>query len=181
MTSGSGSFARKGEKVNFSAVLLRPDSSKYRAEGQTVKAELFREEWKIAQQRGVGGRINTRWERVSESEAESIVAFKGSEASFNFSPSKAGMYYVKLTGADSDGRTSLTMLRFYVTGSEWVRWGGEDTEDIGLKLDKPVYRPGENAKILIQSPLQSGTYLITVEREGIIDEHIMEIKGSAKL
>jgi uncharacterized protein YfaS (alpha-2-macroglobulin family) len=180
MSSGSGSFARKGEKVSFSSVLLRPDSTQYPADGQTVKAELYHEEWKMAQQRGVAGRINTRWERVTELEAETLVSFKGSEGSFQFSPSKAGSYSVKLYGTDKEGRKALTQLHFYVTGSDWVRWGAEDSDDIGLKLDKTIYKPGENAKVLIQSPLPQGSYLVTVEREGILDEQIVEIKGSAE-
>ncbi|HOV64468.1 MAG TPA: alpha-2-macroglobulin family protein, partial [Spirochaetia bacterium] len=180
MASGSGSFARKGEKVNFSSVLVRPDSSPYPAEGLTVKAELYREEWKLAQQRGVAGRINTRFERVTSLEDTRDVLFKGSDAQFQFSPSKAGSYFVKLSGTDKEGRKALTQYHFYVTGSDVVRWGAEDSEDIGLKPDRAIYKPGENARILIQSPLPEGTYLVTVEREGILDEQIVEITGSAE-
>jgi uncharacterized protein YfaS (alpha-2-macroglobulin family) len=42
-----------------------------------------------------------------------------------------------------------------------------------------MYKPGETAKILVRSPLEKGKYLLTLEREGIISQRIINLEGSA--
>ena len=80
---------------------------------------------------------------------------------------------------DEKNRTALTEYYFYSTGSDWVVWGSEGANDITLYSDKQVYKTGDKAKILVQSPLPQGSYLITIEREGIFEEKIVNLKGSA--
>ena len=46
---------------------------------------------------------------------------------------------------------------------------------------KNIYEPGDTAKVLVQSSLPEGSYLLTIEREGILEEKIIKLKGSANL
>jgi uncharacterized protein YfaS (alpha-2-macroglobulin family) len=43
--------------------------------------------------------------------------------------------------------------------------------------DKKVYRPGEKARLLVKSPLPKARYLLTVEREGILDQRTVGLSG----
>ncbi|GHV18393.1 hypothetical protein FACS189493_7780 [Spirochaetia bacterium] len=61
-----------------------------------------------------------------------------------------------------------------------MRWGSADADAITLTTDKQIYAPGETAKILVRSPLPRGKYLLTLEREGIISEKIIDLDGSAR-
>lgn len=144
-----------------------------------IEAELYRVTWKLARRQGVAGRINSRWERTDELEYSTAV--HPGEGRVEFTPKQSGRYYLRLSARDAAGRIAVTDIPFYSTGAEWVRWGGLDEDQIELKPDKQIYEPGETAQILVQTPLPEGNYLLTVEREGIISEEIISIKGSSRL
>ncbi len=175
-------FVAKGKAATARWALVNPDGkegSPADIDGE-VRLSLYRVSWKMAQQEGVYGRINTRWEQVEELEDERTVP-PASAGGFEFTPKESGSYYVMIEARDRAGRRAVTRLSFYSTGSDWIRWGGSGSEDIELQADRPLYRPGDTARILIKSPLPEGDYLITVEREGILDERVVHLKGSARL
>jgi uncharacterized protein YfaS (alpha-2-macroglobulin family) len=97
----------------------------------------------------------------------------------SFTPSASGQWEIRFSGKDSKGRIAQTRYSFYVTGAGWVQWGRGDADSITLTPDKRSYAPGETAKLLVQSPLPKGKYLLTIEREGILEEKIIELDGSA--
>lgn len=173
-------FVRKGEEVELEWALVRPDGTVYGEAPAGASMELFRRSWKVAQQQGVGGRINTRYEMVLEPVEESALSGTGS-GTLSFTPPTSGSYLVRLSGSDPAGRPAVTELTFYATGSDMVRWGYDSPDMIGLETDRPSYAPGETAKILVKSPLSAGDYLVTVEREGVLDERIVHLEGSANV
>ncbi|MEW5817340.1 MAG: alpha-2-macroglobulin family protein, partial [Spirochaetota bacterium] len=176
-------FVEKGKKISLLYALVDPDGAPLQkaAGPQTLKAGLYRVTWKLSQQQGVYDYINTRYERVEVLEAEHKVDLKAGEGSLSFVPGESGEYFIRLTAQDASNRQAVTDVPFYSTGADWVRWKSEDTNDIDLKSDKALYNPGETAKILIQSPLPEGNYLVTLEREGIFEERFIKLKGSARL
>jgi len=159
-----------------------PDAFPSRGE---VSFQLVRHEWKQARQVGVGGRINLVWERVEEIVEEHKVPINpGSTATyigggFNFTPDRGGMWEARLQSQDSRGRIAATRFRFFVSGAGLVRWSADDVDIITLTPDRQSYAPGETAQILVRSPLERGRYLLTLEREGIISQQIIELDGSA--
>ena len=68
--------------------------------------------------------------------------------------------------ARSTGRKTRTDLTFYATGSGATSWRGEGNR-IELTPERKTWKPGERARILIQSPWDQATALLTLEREGI--------------
>ncbi|WP_455383490.1 alpha-2-macroglobulin family protein [Salinispira pacifica] len=146
-----------------------------------VKTTLIRHTWKLAQQRGVYGRINTRYEEVDETVSEEVVALKGARGSYSFTVEQPGSYTLRLATTDEQERGVVTELSFYATGAGWVRWGLEDSDEINLIPDRESYEVGDTAHLLVQSPLPKGSYLVTIEREGIFDERIVELEGSANV
>jgi alpha-2-macroglobulin len=175
-------FVQKGEKVKFRWILVRPDGRPYRGDSEKMGAELFRREWKLVQQQGVSGRVNSRYEMVLEPVDELVLDSSSSgRGEISFTPPSSGSYLVRFRGEDDFGRPAVTELSFYATGSDLVRWGSDSPGMIGLETDRPSYAPGDTANILIKSPLPSGSYLVTVEREGIFDERVIELDGSANV
>lgn len=175
-------YVGKGENVELEFVLAGPGGDPYEPpEGGTLRMALYREEWKLAHQQGVGGSLNTRWERLEELEQTQEGRISGPRGRLSFVPERSGAYIVELSTADSRGRPVVTRLRFYATGSDWIRWAGDGANDILLSAEKPVYRAGETARILVRTPLPKGRYLITLEREGILEERIETIEGSTHL
>jgi len=174
-------FVKKGEKTDVEYVIIEPDGKTYDSFNKESKLslKLYKQDWKVSKQKGVYGRINMRWERVEELENEQTITLKNYNGKIGITPKDCGSYFILLEANDRQGRIALTKLYFYSTGAEWVRWRQEDDNDITLIPDKNIYKPKETIRLLVQSPLKEGRYLLTIEREGIFEEKVIDIKGSA--
>lgn len=174
-------FVKKNQSQTVEFILVDTKGDIYSGIDKNKKLDvrLYTNEWKIAQQEGVYDEINTRYEMVEAVEYEQKISLNDFKGSFSIKPEKCGEYILELSSTDNFGRKVLTNLRFYSTGSEWIMWGGEKANDITLLTDKNIYEPGESVKLLVQSPLQKGRYLLTIEREGIFEEKVIDLEGSA--
>lgn len=186
-SSASARILSAGDKASLSWALVKPDGTFFAAPRGwkgSVKAQLVRYEWKTARQAGVGGQVNLVWEKTENIETEQTIdlsAVKGDLSGvINFTPSQSGLWEVRLSSEDPQGRKILTKYQFYVSGAGWVRWGSDDADIISITTDKTMYTPGEKAVLLVRSPLPRGKYLLTIEREGIISEKIIDLEGSAQ-
>jgi uncharacterized protein YfaS (alpha-2-macroglobulin family) len=182
----SAYFLSAGQPATLSWALVSPNGDGVQNQtGQDLSIQLVRHEWKQARQAGTGGRINLVWERVEEIAEQRNVKIAPAKTNeiisgvFNFTPNKSGLWELRLTSHDQKNRIAATRSRFYVSGAGWVRWGSDDVDAINLTTDRQSYAPGETAKIMIRSPLEKGKYLLTLEREGIISQKIIELNGSA--
>ncbi|MDR3337223.1 MAG: alpha-2-macroglobulin [Treponema sp.] len=186
----SAYFVPAGDPAAISWALVGPEGPLTEGEGE-LTAEFVRWDWKQARQAGIGGRVNLIWERVEtvveERSVDLAQAGKGKNAKGGpvsgvlvFTPGEGGQWEARLRSRDRAGRPAFTRFPFYVSGSGWVRWGAHDADAITMTPDKSLYAPGETAKLLVQSPLARGKYLLTLEREGIISEKIIELDGSAR-
>jgi uncharacterized protein YfaS (alpha-2-macroglobulin family) len=179
--SPSAYLLPEGSPAALSWSLLTPGGLPCAGAGD-LSVQFVRYEWKQARQAGIGGRVNLLWERVEDAAEERTVEAlrKNNSGSIAFTPDKAGQWEIRLRSLDSQGRAAVTRFGFYVTGAGWVRWGNGDADSITVTPDRAAYVPGDTAKLLVRSPLPQGKYLLTLEREGIISEKILELDGSAR-
>jgi uncharacterized protein YfaS (alpha-2-macroglobulin family) len=187
----SAYFLAAGKPAALSWALVSPDGTGYAGPQNwqgDMTAQLIRYEWKQTRQAGIGGRVNLVWEKVEELVEERKIELnnksrietgKSFAGFFNFTPEKSGQWEIRLHSRDREGRAAVTMLRFYVSGAGWVRWGADDVDSISITPDRDMYAAGDTAKLLVRSPLPKGSYLLTVERESIISQNIIELNGSA--
>lgn len=83
-------------------------------------------------------------------------------------PLPAGGFYVLQARADADNqRFTITREALYAIGAGYTAWQRYDHNRIDLVADKKRYKPGETAKIMIESPWELATALVTTEREGV--------------
>ena len=80
---------------------------------------------------------------------------------------EGGSYEVVASATDAEGRTSSSVWNFYATGPGYTAWQRYDHQRIDLVPEKTTWRPGESARIMIQSPWETATALVTVERERV--------------
>ncbi|QQO10533.1 alpha-2-macroglobulin family protein [Breznakiella homolactica] len=178
---------KAGSSATLSWALVTPEGNYFSApsgwDGE-VSLQLIRYEWKTTRQAGVGGRVNLVWERVEkvvEEKTADLSSIRGNlSGTLRFTPDQSGQWEIRIRSKDQQDRPVFTRYGFYVSGAGWVRWGSDDADSISLTTDKTEYVPGETATILIRSPLPKGKYLLTLEREGIISEKIIELDGSAE-
>ena len=81
-----------------------------------------------------------------------------------------GSFVLTATARDADNRVTVTTTSFYVLGPGYTAWSRYDHNRIDLVPERATYKPGETARIMIQSPWERATALLTTEREGIRSE-----------
>ena len=78
-----------------------------------------------------------------------------------------GFFTLEARGRGADGRFAVTRTSFYVLGSGYTAWQRFDHNRIELTPERQTYKPGDTARIMVQSPWEQATALVTTEREGI--------------
>jgi hypothetical protein len=74
---------------------------------------------------------------------------------------------VELRGRDAEGREFYSATRHYVWGDDVSPWEYLNDSELKLVPDKGKYRPGETARILVQTPVDA-ELLVTVERGRVL-------------
>ncbi len=90
---------------------------------------------------------------------------------------EAGEVELIASATDSDGRSASAVSSVYVTRQGELWFGGEDNDRIDVLPEKKSYQPGEVAKFQVRSPFRFATALVAVEREGIIETHVVQLDG----
>ncbi|MEM9997309.1 MAG: alpha-2-macroglobulin family protein, partial [Bacteroidota bacterium] len=147
---------------------------------ENLKVELIRQQWNSVREVGGDGRLRWRSERTEEVVGSRTVETEAGRAVRLRMPVRlGGSYIVRATGYDVRGNVIKTEAYFYATGAGYVAWERSDDDHLDLVADKKSYAPGETARILVPSPYEQATALVTVEREGIISSRVVEVEGSA--
>lgn len=90
---------------------------------------------------------------------------------------EAGEVELIASATDGEGRDAKAVSSVYVTKQGELWFGGEDNDRIDVLPEKKSYQPGEIAKFQVRSPFRFATALVAVEREGIIETHVVKLDG----
>jgi hypothetical protein len=168
---------QSGENIELSLIAIRPSGEK--VAGAKVDYRVVRQEWKSIQKARLGG----RYEWVSEM-TETVVS-KGQATTRRDStlvviPARdPGYYYIEAQVRDDKSRVSKTTNYFYVCGAGYAGWEMRDDDIIELVPDRDLYQVGDTARIMVKSPYDSATALITVERELVLKKFTKKLRGNA--
>ena len=91
---------------------------------------------------------------------------------------EGGQYRLTARATDAEGRTTTTSAWFYAVGAGYTAWERYDHNRIDLVPEKKTYSPGETAQIMIKSPWERATALLTTEREGIRSHERFELTST---
>lgn len=90
---------------------------------------------------------------------------------------QAGNVDLVVTAKDGDGRASTATTSVWVTREEDLWFGDTNTDRIDVLPEKTAYEPGETARFQVRMPFRFATALVAVEREGIIETHVVKLDG----
>ncbi len=90
---------------------------------------------------------------------------------------QAGEIELVATARDAAGRTSQAAGSVWVTRQGELWFGGENHDRIDLLPEKKAYQPGETARLQVRMPFRHATALVAVEREGILETHVVQLNG----
>ena len=89
-----------------------------------------------------------------------------------------GYFEVTAVAKDAEGRSTTTKTGFYSLGAGYTAWERFDHNRITLVPEKTTYAPGDTARVMIQSPWERATALLTTEREGVRTRRQFEITST---
>jgi hypothetical protein len=90
---------------------------------------------------------------------------------------EAGNVDLVVTAKDGSGNASTATTSVWVTREDELWFGGENTDRIDVLPEKASYEPGETARFQVRMPFRFATALVAVEREGIIETHVIKLDG----
>lgn len=166
-------FAKKGDKLEFPFILVDAEGKPLEGAGlvSSIEYKLEREVWTMANEQSVDDSIYTRWEKTEELEAQGKLE-PAAAGKISLEMKEAGWMTLTVLGRDASGNLTKSQLDFYVTGGGSSWHDRYNSQSINLTPDKSMYNPGDKARILMESPLPAGDYLITLEREGIFTQEV---------
>ncbi len=149
------------------------------AQASPVSAKIRRLEWHSVRKVGLSGRLEWVSDKEEIELPSQTFAVPEKGGTFSFTPAQSGQYQVTFETQDAQGRLVRGGFDVMVYGKDGAPWEQGDDDLLTLKQDKNSYRPGEKARIHVQSPYPSAYALVSVEREGIIDAWTTSVKGGA--
>lgn len=170
-----------GQEAVIDLVTLAPDGSPMG--GQRVDLTLFSRTWNTTRAKGVDGRyyydnepkddVIATWSATTDADGKAMTQVE--------IPS-GGQFRILAVVHDNAGREAKADTSIYAWSSTYINWPHSNNNRMTVLADKPEYRVGETAKLLIQSPFQGENVraLITIEREGIIRRTVIPIESSAQ-
>jgi hypothetical protein len=175
----STQFANIGENIDVQVAAVT-------AEGRPVapaKASLrwIRRTWVTERKDAAGGGfewVSSSREEILENRDIEVGPDAGRVATF--SALQAGSYVIEAEGTDARGRIAKTRKSVWIWGGA-ASWESTDAGQVELIAERRVWKVGETARVVAQSPYEEAEALITVERNGVITEEVRHLSGSAPL
>ncbi|MBE2261483.1 MAG: alpha-2-macroglobulin, partial [Burkholderiaceae bacterium] len=82
-----------------------------------------------------------------------------------------------VTATDAQGHTSQAARSVWVTRQGELWFGGDNHDRMDVLPEKKSYLAGETAKFQVRMPFRHATALVAVEREGVMETHVMQLDG----
>lgn len=78
---------------------------------------------------------------------------------------------------DMTGHPARAAATIWVTRQGEVWFGGDNQDRMDLIPEQRAYEPGQTARFQVRSPFRHATALVAVERNGIVDSRVVELRG----
>ncbi|MDO8672140.1 MAG: hypothetical protein Q7O66_12035, partial [Dehalococcoidia bacterium] len=162
--------------------LITENTQAFAVSNKAIDLQLFEQKWYSVQEKGPDGRFSwtSKVDSVLVSRATTMSDGEG-KANTSLILPKAGSYKILATGKDERGNEVRSSTYVYASGSDMVYWKVENNDRIDLIADKPSYKPGETAKVLIPSPFPKAKALLTIERGHIMSYQTLDINSTSQV
>ena len=139
-------------------------------ESASIEMRAARLEWE---------RRKGEWQSIEKDPESCTATFEGGDPiSCRFQPGRSGIYRVRATVEDDEGRLNQSSLHIWVAGDSGItRPEQPDEADVELVADRDRYEPGETADILIHPPFTPAEGLVTIRRDGIVETRRVHIES----
>jgi uncharacterized protein YfaS (alpha-2-macroglobulin family) len=132
-----------------------------------VGIDLHRIQWNSVRESTGHGFYNWTSERKELEAGHFDVTTAAAPVPLHIPITDGGEYLIIATAKDAEGRSTTTRTWFYAVGGGYTAWERYDHNRIDLVPEKKTWKPGETARIMVKSPWEHATALLTTEREGV--------------
>ena len=94
-------------------------------------------------------------------------------------PRTSGEVVLVARAKDDGGREAFATTSVWVRGDDEWWFEPANHDRIDLIAEKKRYEPGETAKFQVRMPFRQATVLVTVEREGVLWQKVVELDGKS--
>ncbi len=169
-----GYFLDTKKTQRFSAVLLDAAGKPVAGKGTIL---VKKRDWNcVWNDWGYRGSYNC--EEKDEKVLDKKVSFTTDPIDFEFIPSTSGDYVVEVSSADKEVATASEEIFAY--GGGGGSWQSSDSLTFDIIKDKKSYRSGDVARLALKTNLANATGLVTIERDGVIEERLVKIDKANK-
>ena len=144
--------------------------------GKAVRLELVRRRWTLAREKTSDG-WRTLSSPVEEVQASCSVVTAKTPVSCPLPLNESGQFYVRASSSDERGRSARAALELYAIGAGRPSFSDNDQRTLQLVLDKPKYRAGDTAKLLVKNPFERAEAWLTIERAGVYEQRRVTLEG----
>ncbi len=155
--------AARGIDTSIVAVGLNGEA----APGVTVTVDLHRIQWNSVRSATGNGFYTWETKRKEIPAGTWTITSEWQPVPLHVPLNDGGEYVLIARASDAQGRSTTTRSWFYALGPGYTAWARYDSNRIDLVPERKTYRPGETARIMIKSPWERATALLTTEREGV--------------
>ncbi|MGK2859059.1 MAG: MG2 domain-containing protein [Thermoanaerobaculia bacterium] len=166
------------QKTGFDTQILAVTPEGLATPNVAVKVVVTQIQWNSVRRAEGNGFYTWDWElkRIESGSYDVTTGEKPAPLHIDFA--NGGYFELVARATDDRGRSTKTTTHFYVLGEGYTAWRRYDHNRIDLIPEKKKYRPGETARIMIQSPWETATALVTTEREGVKSHRQFELKST---
>ena len=165
-------------KTGLDTEVVAADLSGRATAGVPVHVTLMRVQWHSVRRAEGGGFYTWETERKEVPAGRWDVTTAEAPVPLHLPLEEGGYYVVRARAQEAEGRSTTSAAGFYALGPGYTAWARYDHNRIDLVPEKKTYRPGEAARIMIQSPWDKATALLTTEREGVRTSRPFELTST---
>ena len=159
-------FVEQGEPIKVDAIVVDHDGKSVL--GRKAKLRAVRLDWKYKA---------GKWTEEESDEQTCEVTAAADAQKCEFKTPEGGTYRIVGHVEDNRGRPNETEVMVWVSGGKRPPERKVTLEALTLVPDKKDYKPGDTAKILVQSPFYPAEGLLTTRRSGIVDTTRFKLTG----
>jgi uncharacterized protein YfaS (alpha-2-macroglobulin family) len=156
-------YLKTAESVEAEVLLQGLDDKL--VEGKTVSVTLLKRRWISQLQAGdfTEGAAKYVTETVDEIISEQPVVSASEPSRLDLKLNGAGVYILKVEARDALGRSQSVAVDFFADGGTPVTWSRPPAEVFKVTTEKPDYKGGDTAVLILESPFQNAEALAIVE------------------
>ncbi len=132
-----------------------------------VTVSLVHIQWNSIRHAQGGGFYTWETERLETPAGEWTMTSAATPQNLAIPVPEGGYYEIHAVAKDTEGHATRTDTFFYGLGKGYTAWERFDHNRITIEPEKKTWKPGDKARVMIQSPWETATALMTVEREGV--------------